>query len=98
MAELLRQNQLRYIELKQDLASTFLANLSENEMSSILNNFQNNIKSSRAFSHIRKLEDLFKILEARNILSAENVTPLEIIAELASRPNAIKRIDDYKRG
>ena len=98
MAEVLRQNQLRYIELKQDLASTFLANLSENEMTSILNNFENHIKSSRAFIHMRKLEDLFKLLEARNILSAENVTPLERIAELANRPNAIKRIDGYKRG
>jgi len=84
-----------YEQLLNDLEMGCLAGVSEQEVKNVVKHFETVISSNRVCSHIKTLEGLIKILEARGVLKPSDVIALEKVAELLQRPAGLKRIQEY---
>ena len=84
-----------YEQLLNDLETGYLAGVTEQEVKSVVKHFETVISSKRVCSHIKTLDGLIKILEARGVLKPSDVKALEKVAELLQRPTGVKRIQEY---
>ena len=84
-----------YEDLINDLETDCLSGISEEEIKIVVQHLENEIHSKRVCSHIRSLNGLIKILEAREILKPNDVKSLEMISQMLQNPLALRRVRKY---
>lgn len=82
--------------LYQDICEHLYVPVSAERLDTIKNHFRKSIDSNRSFDKVNTIQQLIKILERRDCLSAENVDPLGEIAMYLQKSDLIHMVEKYR--
>lgn len=86
-----------YSQLKQQVVITVASKDSHsNLLQSLKDLFEEKINSVRRFEQIRTVEQLLQVLELRDYLSEDDVSPLKAIANKLKSRTLLNQINDYE--
>ncbi|KAJ0179868.1 hypothetical protein K1T71_004459 [Dendrolimus kikuchii] len=86
-----------YSQLKDEIILNVNTSEKHNELLTVLKElFREDINSVRRYERINTIGQLLQVLEIRDVLSEDNVSPLKVIARKLPSGNILSRITEYE--
>ena len=85
----------RFGQLLNEWADQHLSDLKAQDLASVLCRFRSEIASKRAANHLKDGRSLLTCLAARHILRPDDLSALDLVAQLLNRPAILPAADAF---